>query len=120
MWTAAISGACQTGATDSIAASHVEANVPERGEFERLIKRDLKLYLDRRFQLDLKIDYELLRLEPTQSGISYPKYYVWVRGVSEGRIAVEGAARVAALKKEKFELTDFLQREEIMASPFTI
>ena len=107
----------QTPKPESVTGSHIDANVPAPDEFHALIVRDLKTFLDRRTKQDLKIDYELLREGPTQTGISYPKYYVWVRGLDRKRLVVEGAARVAAIDRMRFEVTDFLSRQEIRTSP---
>src|SRR5262249_48219421 len=109
--------ACQTATVDSTTASHIEANSPPADEFQRLLSRDLKSYLDRRTKRDLNIDYELLRNAPTQAGISYPKYYVWVNGLEGKRVVLDGAARVVAIEKTRFEVTHFLSRLEISSAP---
>lgn len=105
---------CQTS---SIAESHIQANVPDEGDFDRLMTRDLKFYLDRHSQMNLRVEYELLRQGPTQTGIAYPKYYAWVKGFDGSRVVLEGAARIAAIEKTRFEITDFLSRQEIDTSP---
>ena len=102
---------------DSITASHIEANSPPADEFQRLLSRDLKSYLDGRTKRDLNIEHELLRTGPTQTGISYPKYYVWVKGLDGKRVVLDGAARVIAIEKARFEVTHFLSRQEIRSSP---
>lgn len=79
--------------------------------------RDLKFYLDRHSQMNLRVEYELLRQGPTQTGIAYPKYYAWVKGFDGSRVVLEGAARIAAIEKTRFEITDFLSRQEIDTSP---
>ena len=107
---------CQTAAVESVASSHVEANAPASDQFQKLMVRDLKFYLDARTGLDLKIEYDLLRDGPTQTGISYPKYYVWVRGLDEDRVIIDGAARVAAIDRSRFEITHFLPRQKIRGS----
>jgi hypothetical protein len=105
---------------DSVAASHIEANVPNAAEFQRLLNRDLKSYLELQTQRDLNIEYELLRQGPTQTGVSYPKYYVWVKGLDAKGVILDGAARVAAIAKMRFEVTDFLSRQEIRRSPANV
>lgn len=67
------------------------------------------------------MSYELLRKEPTQSGVAYPKYYAWVR-VHRDDGLLEGAVRLAAVDDEKFEVTNFevthfLGAREIVTSP---
>jgi hypothetical protein len=107
---------CQAGTIDSVASSHTEANVPNAADFQRFLRRDLKAYLDRQTQRDLSIEYELLRQGPTQTGISYPKYYLWVKGFDANRLILDGAARVVAIEKIRFEVTDFLSRQDIRRS----
>jgi hypothetical protein len=105
----------QDGLTD-VATSHVEANVPPSKVFDELLKRDLGNYFCRNSK-DCTIEYEFLRDGPTQSGASYPKYYLWVKTIKGSTVAEEGAARVAAVEQKGFDVTHFLSREEISKSP---
>lgn len=60
----------------------------------------------------------MLRAAPTQSGVSYPKYYAWVMVKSgTGVILVQGAVRLAAIEKVRFEVTSFISSKEIQAAP---
>lgn len=98
-------------------ASHIEANVPDESEFSRFLERDLNAYFASRGVSDPAIQFELLRQGPTQSGIAYPKFYLWVQ-VSSGRDQLTaGAVRVAAVQREHFQITDWLTAEEIRADP---
>src|SRR5438552_17002294 len=94
----------------------IEANVPNKKEFDPILTRDLVKYFsdirDIRRE-ELKVQYELLRPEPTQSGVAYPKFYLWIKVSMRGQLAEEGAARVAAIEKKKFDVTDYLRREDI-------
>jgi len=99
-----------------IATSHVEGNVPPGKLFDELLTRDLNDYFCRNSN-DCKVQYELLRDGPTQSGTSYPKYYLWVRFTKGGTVAGEGAVRVAAIDQKSFEVTHFLSRELISQAP---
>ena len=83
-------------------------------QFHAAITRDLTAY----FQ-GATVTYDLLRKEPTQSGVAYPKYYAWVRAVSGGS-AVEGAVRVANIDGERFEVTHFVTAADIRAHPQAI
>ncbi len=103
-------------AMDKIAASHIEGNAPKSEVFDRYLKRDLKSYFCAQGK-DCVIEYELLRDSPTQTGIAYPKYYVWVKYSKKNTTTSEGAVRVAAREQTEFDVTDFLSREEILASP---
>src|SRR5262249_39636124 len=63
------------------------------------------------------IEFEMLREGPTQSGVSYPKFYVWVRIAGGRSIDDRGAVRVAAIDRERFDVTDFLSERAILTEP---
>ena len=102
-----------------LAKSHIEGNVPEPHDIQKFLVRDVTKYLESRYQQSFKVRCELLRDGPTQSGAAYPKYYAWVfaRGSNGERKELEGAARLAAVNKTHFEVTDFLAAEEVQARP---
>ena len=102
---------------ESIAESHIRANVPEEKDFDKFLKRDLEKYFKHTKQKPVTVEYELLRKEPTQSGIAYPKFYAWVT-VRDGAAVVEqGAVRVAAVEKKSFDVTHFVSEAEIKRAP---
>lgn len=96
--------------------SHIEAHVPPPVDFNGMLTRDLSSYFAAtRSQKAPTIDFEMLRNAPTQVGVSYPKFYVWVR-VAGGMSADDrGAARVAAVDRKRFEVTDFISERAIRA-----
>jgi len=98
------------------ANSHVEANVPQGRFFDEYLKRDLQSYFCWEPNKACRVDYELLRNGPTQSGLSYPKYYLWVRCFKDGKLVEEGAVRVEAVEQNGFSVTHFLSRKDILAS----
>jgi len=50
-------------------------------------------------------------------GVAYPKFYAWVV-IREGETMIEeGAVRLAAIDKERFEVTHYLGRAEIERDP---
>lgn len=100
-----------------IQASHIAGNVPPAAAFDRLLKRDLQTYFARRGIRKPVIRYALLRDGPTQSGIAYPKYYLWVWVWSGGKPIASGAARVEAIERKRFEITHFVARAEILSAP---
>jgi len=103
-----------------IQRSHIEANVPGPAEFNRLLQRDLDSYFTKTRGKSSRIEYEMLREGPTQSGVAYPKFYVWVR-VFEGAANVEqGAVRLAAVERREFQVTDFLSERTIRADSTVI
>jgi len=101
-----------------IAQSHIEANVPDALSFDSLLRRDLAAYFH---TIDPSspstVEYRLLRNGPTQTGVSYPKFYLWVTAKSGSTIVHEGAVRVAAIEKTRFEVTRFVPRTEILKAP---
>ena len=56
----------------------------------------------------------------TQSGVAYPKFYVWLHATNAEPSVIEGAIRVAAIDKKRFELTDFVTRAEIVSHPDSV
>jgi hypothetical protein len=107
---------------NSTADSHLAANVPAAQDFDSFMKRDLQAYFAQRLGRTVDVQYSLLRLGPTQTGVSYPKYYVWaiVESDGGGPTLLEGAARVAAVDQVKFDVTDFVPKAEIILHPETI
>ena len=94
-----------------IQRSHIEGNVPPPEQFDATLRRDLAAYFNTQ-----SLSYELLREGPTQSGVSYPKYYLWVRATRQNE-TVAGAVRVAAIERTRFDVTDFLPSERIRSDP---
>ena len=88
--------------------SHVEGNVPEQAQFFQYLERDVKAYLKCE-----DVSVELLRKKPTQVGLAYPKYYAWVVGKKSGKVATQGAMRIAAIDKEMFEVTHYFTAREL-------
>ncbi len=103
-----------------VAESHIAANVPSTNDFRPFLIRDLTAYLKPAHGDKLKVDYELLRDGPTQSGVAYPKFYVWLRATNAELSIIEGAVRVAAIDKKRFEITDFVPRAEIVSHPDSV
>jgi len=92
--------------------------VPDSADFEKVLRRDLAAYFaTARKKKDVPVEYEPLRRGPTQSGVSYPKFYLWVR-VSGGKTPKDrGAVRIEAIEKKRFAVTDFVPEETIRADP---
>lgn len=99
-----------------VANSHIVANVPQAADFDAILQRDLRSYFAGALGEDVVVEYELLRQGPTQSGVSFPKFYIWVRARSATGER-SGAARVAAINKTYFEVTDYVARDEALARP---
>jgi hypothetical protein len=109
--------ACKAqGPMTAIANSHIEATAPKGELFDSYLKRDLTSYFCNDVS-SCRVDYEYLRQGATQSGISYPKYYLWTKCFKQGQLKTEGAVRVAAIEQSHFEVTNFFTADEIIASP---
>lgn len=113
--------ACSPGggsAPGLIQQSHIDGNVPAQADFDRILRRDLmKYFAEDSGAAPTALDYQLLRDGPTQSGVAYPKFYAWVVVQLGAENVREGAVRIAAIGRERFEVTDFLSRKEIAANP---
>lgn len=96
--------------------SHIEGNVPNQADFDIFLQRDLEAHFSSSGS-NITLKYQLLRNDPTQSGISFPKYYVWVQVFEGANIVQEGAARVAAIEKKRFEVFDFIDKPSLKENP---
>jgi len=103
----------QDGLRD-IQRSHIEAHVPPPIDFNGILTRDLSSYFAvARTQKAPAVAFEMLRDGPTQVGVSYPKFYVWVRVAGGISADDRGAVRVAAVDRKRFEVTDFISERAI-------
>jgi hypothetical protein len=114
-----VSLACYGAAQDpmtSLAESHVQANAPKGKLFEQYLKRDLTRYFckDRK---ECRVEYEYLRQGATQSGVSYPSYYLWAKCFSNRKLETEGAVRVMAIDQKYFDVRNCLGAGDIAAAP---
>lgn len=100
--------------------SHVNANLPPDADIDQVLRRDLGQYFASARGKAVAIDFEWLRKGPTQSGVSFPKFYLWVRLADGASIDDRGAVRVAAVGGSRFEVTDFLSERSIRAEPHAI
>jgi len=103
-------------AMNSIADLHVEGNTPKSELFDEYLERDLTSYFCSTTN-DCRVQYEFLRKGATQNGVSYPKYYLWVKCLKNGKLTSQGAVRVAAINQNYFEVTHFISANEVLESP---
>ena len=103
----------QAQVVSDIATSHIQANVPDNDDFDKFLTRDLETYFKGIYKKDILVKYEYLREGATQTGIAYPKYYLWVTISDSNQTIDEGAARVAAIDKQRFDVTDYLSHSDI-------
>lgn len=118
--TASSGWAGQDRALADLQRSHIEANAPTSANFDRLLRRDIEAYFADQGVASSSLQYELLRDAPTQSGVALPKYYLWVRVVGPDNQVIEGAMRVAAVDRERFDVTDFVNRAVIAQDPASL
>ena len=105
---------------ESIAESHVRANVPDEKGFAKFLTRDLEEYFKGPTRKTVTVEYELLRNGATQSGIAYPKFYAWVTVRDGATVITQGAVRVAAIEKKRFDVTHFVSEADIKRAPATL
>ncbi|KQM61472.1 MULTISPECIES: hypothetical protein [unclassified Sphingomonas] len=103
-----------------VRSGHIAANLPSDAEFMVLLRRDVKAYLGTNQLLAKRVAIELLRRGPTQSGVSYPKYYAWVRAEDDTGNRVEGAMRIVAIEGTRFEVSDFTPAAMVRSDPASL
>lgn len=96
---------------------HVSNNVPHESQFDNILIRDLNVYFNARMQRPVVVEFNLLRRHATQSGVSLPKYYIWVRISEKGKVAEQGAARIVAVDQTHFEILQYVTQAEIQRDP---
>lgn len=112
-----VPGGAASAQIPGIRESHIDGNVPEKKDFDRFLKRDLTAFFQEGTKGRVRVEYELLRKEPTQSGVAFPKFYLWVKAFQGKKLLVEGAARVAAVEKKRFDVVNFREKAEIQKDP---
>ena len=117
---AVISLAIICGGCDPVQQSHIRGNVPVSEDFDQFMVRGLTAYFRTEYGDGVSVDYQLLRQGPTQSGVAYPKYYVWVVVRRGTTVLAEGACRLAAIDRRLFEVTSFVSVASIRESPMRI
>ena len=101
----------------SVQQSHIDANVPPVSAFDALLRRDLLAWAQASGLQASRVDYQLLRQAPTQSGVALPKYYAWLKLIGDAAPVQQGAARIAAFDQQRFEVTTFLSAAQIQLQP---
>jgi hypothetical protein len=97
-----------------IQRAHLDAQIPPKEDFDRLMSRDLTAYFTKAGEPPAKVSYEMLRKGPTLAGVSSPKYYAWVT-VGETS-PVHGAVRLKAVDGKRFEVMEFFSVEQIRSN----
>src|SRR5258706_14024913 len=83
--------------------SHVTANVPPQEVFDPLLRRDLLAFFKHStVPTATGVEYQLLRETSTQSGVAYPKYYLWVKVLAGSVVGQKGGAGGGVAVGERF------------------
>jgi hypothetical protein len=80
-------------------------------------ERDLTKYFFGETPAGAKVDYELLRQGPTQVGVAYPEYYIWIKASKNKNIITEGSARLQQTDRAQFLITDYINLQTIRENP---
>jgi hypothetical protein len=105
-------------AQPDVQRSHIAANVPPAETAEAILRRDLTAFFTATSKQEVTaLEISPLREGPTQSGTSYPKFYFWVKALNGSTVCAEGAIRVAAVQRVKFDVTDFLPKQIVKELP---
>ena len=118
LWLLAVGDVPAQPIPEALQNDYIEANVPPEDVFSTYLERDVLAYM--RAEISPKITdvkTTLLRQGATQSGIAYPKFYLWVVATSKGGAVIDGAARIAAVDRAGFKITRFLSKKEIKDDP---
>jgi hypothetical protein len=103
---------------EEIQKSYIDSNLPNTfEEFNQILERDLIKYFSGSLKQKVTVQYELLRKQPTQSGVAYPKFYAWVKISSSKKEIVSGAVRVAVIDKTRVKVINFVSKKQITNNP---
>jgi len=93
---------------------HINANVPDQKDFDRILNRDITKYVTDKADKDITVKVELLRDGPSQSGVALPKYYIWIeKRNAKGVLMEEAAARIAAVNRDHFDVIQYYDRKRL-------
>jgi len=93
---------------------HIDANVPDQKDFDRILNRDITKYVTDKADKDITVKVELLRDVPSQSGVALPKYYIWIeKRNAQGVLMEEAAARIAAINRDHFDVVQYYDRKRL-------
>lgn len=104
-----------------ISMAHIKANAPDEAHFDELLTSSLETYCrDMGGGKPVTVRYAMLRDGPTQAGLGFPKYYVWVEVFDGPRRIVQGAAKAVGINRQELEITDFFSEATIGNLPLSL
>ena len=113
-FSAATARAQNDGPMAALRQGHIDANVPDQKDFDRILNRDITKYVTDKADKDITVKVELLRDGPSQSGVALPKYYIWIeKRNSKGVLMEEAAARIAAIDRDHFDVIQYYDRKRL-------
>ncbi len=86
-----------------------ETRLPNEAAF----KKELKHFFDEKYGYPTEIELEILRKHPTQTGVSLPKFYLWVAVLNNKQVLEQGAVRLAQYDSASFDITHYVKLEDI-------
>jgi len=91
----------------------VHEGIPDEKTFEPLLIRVLSSYFeDDRFK-NLQFRYMLLADHPFQSGIAFPKYYLWIEKYDGSRFIGQGVMEIAAIDQTRLGVIEFTSKKDL-------
>ena len=113
-FSAATARAQNDGPMAALRQGHIDANVPDQKDFDRILNRDITKYVTDKADKDITVKVELLRDGPSQSGVALPKYYIWIeKRNAKGVLMEEAAARIAAINRDHFDVIQYYDRKRL-------
>jgi len=106
-----------TAQLEDVQRPHTEGNTPPVASFALFLNRDLLAYFKIRNATVNRVEWKFLRQGATQSGVSYPKFYVWARLYNHKQFLESGAVRIEAVDKNEFLVTDYVSRASVQKNP---
>ena len=110
------SSLAHAGWDDDVRRAHIEAHLPPEEVFESYLRRDIVARFKSMPDPGVtRAEFAFLRQGATQSGVAYPKWYLWTKVYAGNALRYEGALRVAAVERTHFQVTDFVPKADIRA-----
>lgn len=109
-----------TAQLGDVQRSQIEGNTPPAASFDSFLTRDLLAYFKTHDAKVNRVEWKFLRQGAIQSGVSYPKSYVWARLYHSQQFLGSGAVRVEAVDKKEFLVTDYVPRASVQKNPRVI
>lgn len=91
----------------------IQANVPDKADFNNILERDLKQYFQSKNANVTNVKYQFLSEGLLPSGNPFPHYYLWVKIYRQNIFVNQGFIAVFPVQKKKFEVFTYISKDEI-------